>query len=369
MATLSGLVELLKSTGDFRRTDCGNFKHSLPSVLTGVFCATMAGCIGARSIADYINDNFLILNRLISFPNGVPSHDTILRVLQNVNPQTIADILRGWAGIDKLDPVFLQTDGKSIRGSKSNGEKAAHIVTVYAGDFAASLLEQQVFEKQNEISAFEGILLAKKINFNGKTVTGDAMFCQKSFCSAITQSGGNWIFVLKKNHPTLYAGVEEYFAGIDVAETMTIPISGHGRRGTKTIRFSTDIDWILRDYDFTGLRCIAEITTCVTEKGKTTTSKQYLIGSVATLQDLFIPRSKHWSIESMHWILDTAFEEDRCRCRTGNSPLILNVFRKIAIFFFNQAKKMSKFKDHSIRRLIGRCKAKLSNLLEILAFV
>ena len=123
MATLSGLVELLKSTGDFRRTDCGNFKHSLPSVLTGVFCATMAGCIGARSIADYINDNFLILNRLISFPNGVPSHDTILRVLQNVNPQTMADIFRGWAGlINWTQYLYKQTESPSV-GAKVMAKK------------------------------------------------------------------------------------------------------------------------------------------------------------------------------------------------------------------------------------------------------
>ena len=67
------------------------------------------------------------------------------------------------------------------------------------------------------------------------------------------------------------------------------------------------------EYAFMGLSCMAEITTIVTEKEVAKTSTQYLIGSVKTLEEVFISRSKHWSIESMHWILDMAFEEDRSR--------------------------------------------------------
>ena len=207
-----------------------------------------------------------------------------------------------------------------------------------------------------------------RINFEGKVVTGDAMFCQKSFCDAIINSGGDWVFVLKKNHPNLYADVDDYFAKTnDVVEMKVIPISGHGRKGTKKIRFTRDVDWILKDYNFTGLSCIAEITTTVIEKGVEKTSTQYIIGSVKTLDELFIARSKHWSIESMHWILDMAFEEDRSRNRTKNSPLAMNVFRKIAFYFFALAQKTETFKGHSIRRLMGRCKSRFSHLLTILS--
>ncbi len=273
MSTLIDLVTTLRPLDDFRRVECGNFKHHLSSILVSIFCATMAGCFGARAVSDFIADNYLALHNLVGLPNGVPSHDTITRVLANVNAPVLADLLRSWSGIDKLDPQFLQTDGKTIRGSKENGEKTAHIVTVFAGDYAASLMEEQVSEKQNEISAFELILLSNRINFEGKVVTGDAMFCQKSFCDSITNSGGDWVFVLKKNHPNLYTEVEEYFTKMeDVGETKVFPISGHGRKGTKTIRFSRDVDWILKDYQFTGLSCIAEITTTVVEKGVQKTS-------------------------------------------------------------------------------------------------
>lgn len=367
MPTLKNLLTSLNQLDDPRRTTCGNFKYSLASMIACIFCATMAGCFGCRAIADYIADKFFILNIVIGLPNGVPSHDTINRILENTDTQLLAKIFREWAGIDKIDPEYLQVDGKTIRASKNNGEKASHIVTVYATDYKASLLERGVYDKENEISAFENMLIAQQINFAGKTVTGDAMFCQTSFCRAITESGGNWVFVLKKNQKTLYEDVKLYWSGMEATETKVKDISGHGRKGTITIRFTTDVNWILKDHDFTGLNCIAEVVTKVTVKGVTTTSTQYLIGSVKTLEELFIPRAKHWGIESMHWILDMDFEEDRCRSRKGNAPMNLNIFRKISLFFFNIAQKSEQFKNHSIKRLIGRCKSKFANLQAILA--
>ena len=177
MRSLENLVQRFNDVPNPRRTDCGNFKYSTSSILTCSFCAIMAGYHGARSITDFMRDNYTILNLIVGLPFGVPSHDTITRVLSNVDPQRVADICREWAGINKLTPEFLQTDGKTIRGSKENGEKTVHIVSVYAQDFAASLLEKQVCEKENEILAFEQILLSNQIDFRGKTVTGDAMFC------------------------------------------------------------------------------------------------------------------------------------------------------------------------------------------------
>ena len=368
MSNLNDLVKSLNQVEDIRRTECGNFKHSLPSVIASAFCATMAGCTGYRSISHFIEDNLVLLNANVGLLHGVPSPDTIRRVLTAADPQVLADIFRKWAGIDKLDPKYLQTDGKSVRASKEDGEKTVHIVTVYASDFAASLLEEQVFDKENEISAFERILLANKINFNGKCVTGDAMFCQKSFCTAITQSGGDWIFVLKKNHPNLFADVQEYFDGTKGLETNVVHISDRGRQVTKTIRFTTDVDWILKDYAFTGLSSMAEVTTEVLEKGKRTTSKQYLIGSVKTLEELFISRTKHWSIESMHWILDMAFDEDHCLCRKGNSPLNLNIFRKITHFLFSLAKREKLYKGHSDKDLTRRCMTSFTHIRNIFSY-
>ena len=48
---------------------------------------------------------------------------------------------------------------------------------------------------------------------------------------------------------------------------------------------------------------------------------------------------KHWSIESqLHWSLDVVFREDASRARKDNSPLNMNILRKIALMCLSQAK-------------------------------
>lgn len=60
----------------------------------------------------------------------------------------------------------------------------------------------------------------------------------------------------------------------------------------------------------------------------------------------------HWSIESqLHWQLDVTFYEDGSRAKKDNSPLNLNILRKEALRFLNQA---DFGKRVSIRRKMAR---------------
>ena len=38
-----------------------------------------------------------------------------------------------------------------------------------------------------------------------------------------------------------------------------------------------------------------------------------------------------WSVESMHWLLDVLFDEDRCRIQSKNIQQNLNMLRKTAL--------------------------------------
>ena len=53
-----------------------------------------------------------------------------------------------------------------------------------------------------------------QIDLNEKIRTGDAIFFQKDFCTAIVESGADCVFVLKKNHPNLYNELVRFFAGM-----------------------------------------------------------------------------------------------------------------------------------------------------------
>ena len=77
---------------------------------------------------------------------------------------------------------------------------------------------------------------------------------------------------------------------------------------------------------------MVESTVYDTDKKETTTDTRFFISSlpVDPKRALEAIRS-HWGIESMHWILDMNFDEDRSRARRGNIAENLAMLRHVAL--------------------------------------
>lgn len=85
--------------------------------------------------------------------------------------------------------------------------------------------------------------------------------------------------------------------------------------------------------------CRLERTT--TRNGKQTTEIAYAITSAprerADAKRVLAWWRGHWGIENrLHYVRDTAFDEDRCRVRTRGSPQVLAAFRNTAISLLRQ---------------------------------
>lgn len=68
----------------------------------------------------------------------------------------------------------------------------------------------------------------------------------------------------------------------------------------------------------------------------TTLERVYLISSLSRAEaspaQLLTLNRGHWGIENrLHHVRDMAYDEDRCRARTGNMPRVLACFRNFAI--------------------------------------
>jgi len=75
---------------------------------------------------------------------------------------------------------------------------------------------------------------------------------------------------------------------------------------------------------------------CHVNRKETTIERVYLISSQsrtqASAQQLLALNRGHWGIENcLHYVRDMAYDEDRCRARTGNSPRTLACLRNFAI--------------------------------------
>lgn len=80
----------------------------------------------------------------------------------------------------------------------------------------------------------------------------------------------------------------------------------------------------------------------VTQNGQTTTDVAHAITSLspqrAGPQQLLSLWRGHWRIEnSLHWVRDVTFGEDKSQIRTGSAPQIMAALRNIAITLLRRA--------------------------------
>ena len=53
--------------------------------------------------------------------------------------------------------------------------------------------------------------LIKRIDWQDRVMTGDALFCQRKLCQQAVDAGGDYLFVVKENQPTLHEDIRLLF--------------------------------------------------------------------------------------------------------------------------------------------------------------
>ena len=79
------------------------------------------------------------LKKFLELPNGIPSHDTMQRVISLLNPETLYSSCIKFL-IEKIDSLtikdetkdVLSMDGKVTKGSSRNKENTEEIVTIHS---------------------------------------------------------------------------------------------------------------------------------------------------------------------------------------------------------------------------------------------
>ena len=113
--------------------------------------------------------------------------------------------------------------------------------------------QELIHEKTNEIPVFQEMLTYLAIE--GKTITADAMHCQRETCRRIIQHKGDYLFGLKENQPSLLADVRLFFEDADneIEWECFQTIEKHaGRIEKRVCRKGKDIFW-LQEHKWPGL--------------------------------------------------------------------------------------------------------------------
>ncbi len=150
------------------------------------------------------------------------------------------------------------------------------------------------------------------------------------------------LFVLKGNEPTLQVDLATYFADpqaqFQQAETID---RQRGRVERRTIQVSSEMGSYLQAC-WPGVTHVAQLTRTRTAKDQTTVEVVYLIAILPPgsdgLQSLLALCRGHWGIEnSLHYVRDVTFAEDRSRIRTGHAPQLLAACRNLAITLIHRS--------------------------------
>ncbi len=97
----------------------GRCHHRLGDILGLVLCGTLADCDDFSEIEDYGNDNIDFLRKELgfSFANGVPSEDTLDRVLRYLDSNQLEASFKTCLQDIALTGQHIRIDGKELRGT------------------------------------------------------------------------------------------------------------------------------------------------------------------------------------------------------------------------------------------------------------
>jgi predicted transposase YbfD/YdcC len=353
-------------------------RHELLDVLFICVAGTIAGCDGPTDIASFTKTQLSWCRKFVALKNGAPSHDTIGRVVSLLKPDQFQKAFLAWvaalASGDEADgPNFVPIDGKTLRGSggASHRENPLHVVSAWATKQGMTLGQVAVDSKSNEITAIPKLL--EMLELKGAIISIDAMGCQKKIAKQIVKGKGDYVLALKDNHPKLSEAVAQFFldrhANDDFREFgcrqhQTVE-KARGQIETRFYMIAPIPDSMhpfVRSWS--GLKSLGQaITTTTAKDGTETSDVRYFINSIDPKVKLFAGSVRsHWSIESMHWILDVVFKEDNSRLRNGETTQNFGFLRKFVISLLKR--------DTSKGSLVGKRKkaAWSTEFLETLLF-
>lgn len=324
-------------------------RHNLLDIVGLTVCAVLGGADDIVQVQAFGDAKAGWLRRFLELPNGIPSHDTIGRVLARLDPERFAACFSDWvaAFAEPLGARRVAIDGKALRGSRggTNGKTAFHMVSAWAADARLTLGIAETDSKSNEITAIPKLL--EILDLRGALVTIDAMGCQKEIAQAIREAEADYVLAAKDNQPRLHEDIQALFAAHLEADMQGVARStawreeaGHGRQEMRTVVVFDDLEAIRDKALWKDLACVAVAVRERTAGGKTSCELSCYISSRLMEAKEFAEAVRgHWGIENgCHWVLDVCFREDASRLRTDHAPANMACIRRMALAMLGRAK-------------------------------
>lgn len=335
--------------------------YPLIEILFLTTSAVLSGFEDWDEIVDFGEEKIAWLRKYLPYENGIPSHDTVNRVISLIDHRVFEECFINWATMDieLSQGTVISIDGKKLRGSATKkeqqtahaqgGKSAVHIVHAWCQELQLCLAQYQTDTKSNEITAIPVIL--DFLEISGCIITLDSMGCQKKIAEKIIEKEADYIIGLKDNQEALslatFTAFSENMEQANIDKELW-EVQNHGRKESRLCRLlSAEMlpEWA-KVSDWKGLKTVIEIQSqrTIIASGVIENETRYYISSLAVESKAFnrLIRS-HWGIENqLHWTLDVVFGEDQSRKRIRNAAQNFSTIRKIALNLLkSQSEKIS----------------------------
>ena len=328
----------------------GKIEYPLDEILFLTISAVVSTCSEWDEIVDFGEDKLDWLRRYRPYLNGIPSHDTLNRVMSMIDPIAFEQMFVTWVNrnIQMPEGTLISIDGKKLRSSATKleqqtahadgGKSAVHLVEAWCSDLSLCLSIRQVAEKTNEIKAIP--LILNDLALDSCVVSIDAMGCQREIVKEIISKNADYVIGLKGNQATLSAGVKATFEAYapecqdeQYAKDTSVD---HGRieeRICRVLNAERLPEWVPRA-DWAGLNTIIQVQSerTIMANGTITNDTRYYISSLHLPADQIAAYVRsHWGIENqLHYMLDVFWGEDDSRKRTACSAANFGTVLRIA---------------------------------------
>lgn len=201
------------------------------------------------------------------------------------------------------------------------------------------------------------IPLLEGCDIAGKDITGDALLTQRALASYIVARQAHYHFTAKGNQPGLQRDIALLFEERGLADFIEHASADHGRIETRRIWCSTALNAYI-DFPHVGQVFLIERESINKKTGKP--SHEIALGVTsrtpqqASAQQVLAINRGHWAIESVHYLIDWNYDEDRSRIRTGFGPENITRLRRFAVGILKSFQKPAQSVAKLMRTLCFR---------------
>jgi predicted transposase YbfD/YdcC len=317
---------------------------------------------------------------LLGLENGVPSHDTFSAVFSLIDPNVFLECFINWlTSVTSAKGQHVAIDGKAVRAAtdKVHNGKVPYLVNAYMVEAGLCVGQIRIDEKTNEIKGIPEML--EWLDLEEAVVTIDAIGCQKDITKSLSDKHAHFVIPVKDNQPNLHKEIEAEIElriyekakedlraevclrkGFIIDRPIAASLSmfqqysqGHARieRRTYYVYKAPESESVMEWPGAESIGMVIRERTIlhrdsednVVAETPSIERETYIISRAMEAEEFACYARGHWGIEnSLHWVLDDYFREDRCTARIGHSIENLALMRKLVFNLMKLDKDVEK---------------------------